>query len=164
MKQQLEMNGDNIGSRLDGMMLAMLKDQMDVAEAYSPPRVAEMARKMGLKGGWSLDLTTCDSDGRMWDFNQKDMRNGAIPKLLRDQPTLLIGSPMCTAYSTMNNSNHPRMSRDEVEARMRYARQHLEFCVKLCRIQFGEGRYFPHEHPQSASSWQEKEITQLLQE
>lgn len=128
-RQQPEMKMDNIGSRLNGVMLAMLKSQMDVAEVYSLPRVAEIGRRMGLNGGWSLDLTTCDNDGRMWDFNQKDMRNRAIRKLLKDQPTLLIGSPMCTAYSSIGNMNYFRMSKEEMEARMKYARQHLELCV-----------------------------------
>ena len=39
----------------------------DVTEVYSPERVIEAARRMGLKGGLSLDLTTSDSDGRKWD-------------------------------------------------------------------------------------------------
>ena len=34
----------------------------DVAEIYSPPRMAEAAAALGLKSGWSLDLTTCDQD------------------------------------------------------------------------------------------------------
>ena len=41
--------------------------EMDVAEFYSPPRIASMASKMGLGAGWSLDITTNDSDGRPWD-------------------------------------------------------------------------------------------------
>eukprot|EP00973_Karenia_brevis_P023897 3295207-Karenia_brevis.AAC.1 len=31
---------------------------MDVAEIYSPPRVADCAKEFNLEGGWSLDLTT----------------------------------------------------------------------------------------------------------
>ena len=36
---------NNLGSQLDQMMLNMLLNQMQVAEVYSPPRVAEMATK-----------------------------------------------------------------------------------------------------------------------
>ena len=146
------------------MMLSILTSKIDVAEVYSPPRVASMARKMALSQGWSLDLTTEDTDGRAWDFNHLEMRNRAIRKLLQGKPRLLIGSPMCTAYSCMNNINYARMSKEEVDERVAYARKHLEFCIKLYRIQLNEGRYFLHEHPASAKSWQEKAVTRLLME
>ena len=37
---------------------------VDVAEIYSPPRIADMANRMNMKGGWSLDLTTEDENGK----------------------------------------------------------------------------------------------------
>ena len=44
---------------------------VDVAEIYSPPRVALEAEKFGLKPGWSMDLTT------VWDFRLKEDREKA---------------------------------------------------------------------------------------
>ena len=38
---------------------------MDVAEVYSPPRVAKTAVRVGMKAGWSLDLTSLE------EFNDK---------------------------------------------------------------------------------------------
>ena len=90
-------------------MLQMMVSAMDVAEFYSPPRVAKMAAEMGLRAGWGMDLTTQDNDGRPWDFNILEMRNRAARKVLEDKPLLLIGSPMCTVYCTMNNINHAKM-------------------------------------------------------
>ena len=75
-------------------MMHMMIAAMDVAEFYSPPRVATMASRMGLRVGWSLDLTTKDTDGRAWDFNVPEMRNRAARLVLKDKPMLLIGSPM----------------------------------------------------------------------
>ena len=98
--------GTNLGSQINDMMLTMLTKQMQVTEAYSPPRVAEMANKMGMRGGWSLDLTACDTDGAPWGFNSNTMRNRATKKFLNGKPLVLIGSPMCTEYSTMNRINH----------------------------------------------------------
>ena len=163
-ENQNEMKKDGIGSKLNREMLTMLTTRMDVAEVYSPARVAQMARQMGLRGGWSLDLTTEDADGRSWDFNQLEMRNRAVRKVPKDRPRLLIGSPMCTGYNVMNNINYARLSQEEIDEKMKYARLHLEFCIKLYRIQMRESRYFLHEHPQSASSWQEEAIMKLLQE
>ena len=142
-------------NQLNRTMRSILMEQMDVAEVYSPPRIAEMARQMGLRGGWSLDLTTCDKDGRPWDFNCKTMRNCAVRLLLEDKPRLLIGSPMCGPFSTMNQINYARMTTEEVQQKLDYGRKHLEFCMKLYEIQWREGRYFLHEHPDGASSWQE---------
>ena len=132
--------GDNLGSLLNSMMLAELRDRMEVAEVYSPPSVVDVARDVGLRAGWSLDLTTIDEDGRPWDFNQVSMRNKAVRKLLTDKPRLLIGSPMCTAFSSFNNINYKKMDPNEVQQRLRYGRKHLEFCVKLYEIQWKEGR------------------------
>ena len=111
---------------------------------------------------WSLDLTTQDEDGRYWDFTEPEMRNRAARKVLQDKPVLFIGSPMCTVYSTMNHINHAKMPRELVNQRFREARKHLEFCVKLYNLQWEAGRYFLHEHPEGASSWQEHCILKML--
>ena len=41
---------------------------------------------------------------------------------------------------------------------MKEAREHLRFVCTLYRLQHEEGRYFAHEHPQSAGSWDEDVI------
>ena len=41
---------------------------------------------------------------------------------------------------------------------------HIEFCVDLYRIQMEGGRYFLHEHPQIASSWNLDCVTALLKD
>ena len=121
-----------------------------------------MARKIGLRAGWSLDLITTDVDGRAWDFNSVEMWNRAARRVLQDRPLLLIGSPMCTVYSTMNDVNHARMSEEDVGARSRYARKHVEFSVNLNEMQVDAGRDFLHEHPHRASPWQETCIKDIM--
>ena len=154
---------EQLNSCLNRTMMEMLINNMDVAKVYSPPRVAAMANCMGLRAGWSLDLTTCDSDGRAWDFNSIDMRNRPARKLIRDKPLIFIGSPVCSPFSAMNNINYSRMDTAMVQQYMDYGRSHLRFCAKLYKMQIDQGRYFVHEHPQSASSWKESCIKQLLQ-
>ena len=41
---------------------------------------------------------------------------------------------------------------------------HLEFCMELYRIQPKNGRYFLHEHPAYATSWQTDMVQSLMQE
>ena len=121
-----------------------------------------MARQMGLKAGWSLDLTTNDTDGRAWNFNDPEMRNRAARRVLIDKPLLLIGSPMCIVFSTMNFVNHSKMSPEEVQTRYAYARRHLEFSTRLYKMQIDAGKYFLHEHPHVATSWQEQCIRRII--
>ena len=123
-----------------------------------------MARSMGLKAGWSLDLITQDIDGRPWNFNELEMRNRAVRRVINDQPLFLIGSPMCTAFGVMDQINYARMTAEEVQERMAYGRAHLEICAKLYAIQWKAGRYFLHEHPAEAKSWQEDCIMKLLKQ
>ena len=60
------------GSQRDmAVVRAKLGCKHDVSEFYSPPRVVKMARKLGMKGGVSLDLTVPASDGFVWDFSRK---------------------------------------------------------------------------------------------
>ena len=49
-----------------------------------------------------------------------------------------------------------------VHERFRRARAHLQLCTKLYAIQIQQGRYFLHEHPAGATSWNEKCIQGIL--
>ena len=55
-------------AQLNKTMRSILLEQMDVAEVYSPPGIVAMAQQMGLRGGWSLDLTTCDNNEHTRDL------------------------------------------------------------------------------------------------
>merc|ERR1739836_76878 len=91
------------------------------------------------------------------------MRNKAARKVICDCPLVLIGSPPCTDWSTIMILNWNKMSPQERKERQRTARVHLEFCVKLYRIQTQSGRYFLHEHPNSATSWHEELMRKLCE-
>ena len=74
-----------------------------VSEIYSPPRVTAATKllpELRIIPGFALDLTTADTDGQLWDFDSKVMRERALQKVRDEKLSLLIGSPMCTAFST----------------------------------------------------------------
>lgn len=55
---------------LQVLRLASSMGRPDVAEVYSPPRVAALAERFGLMPGFSLDLSVLDpDDGLPWDFH-----------------------------------------------------------------------------------------------
>ena len=68
---------------------------------------------------------------------------------------------MCTAFSTWQRINNRIRDPKIVEAEKRRAIVHVEFCVELYREQLRHGRYFLHEHPAYATSWQEKAVQEL---
>ena len=80
--------------------------KIDVAEVYSPPRITEVANKMGMKPGWALDLTEVDpDDGMAWDFSKAEKQRKAMQLLKDDKPFMLIASPMCGPFSSLQQLN-----------------------------------------------------------
>ena len=110
---------------------------VDVVEVYSPPRVTEEARKFGLQPGEAMDLTTG------WDFRQREDRKRAKMYQETQRPMLLIGSPMCTMFSTLQRFTLWTQRKTE---RWIEDRKHLQFVTELYQKQIDEGRYFLHEH------------------
>ena len=63
-ENNLQETATNMEQRLTQTMFKHLIAKMEVVDVYSPSRVIDMARKMGLRAGWALDVTTKDDDGR----------------------------------------------------------------------------------------------------
>jgi hypothetical protein len=105
---------------IDRMHQALRKEGIEtpIMELFSKKRVNGMAERLGIIPGMSLDLTGNDPIGGMpWDFNKKDKRNRAMDMVLGKQALLIIGSPMCKAFSKLQDMNYRRMSpekRDEM--------------------------------------------------
>ena len=81
--------------------------------------------------GMAVDLTTTNSKGKPWDFNHST-KYGEAEKLLDEQrPHLLIGSPMCIAFSNIRNLNKAKCDPKVVAAEIEKARVHLRWCCHL---------------------------------
>ena len=114
--------------------------------------------------GFALDLTVIDpDDGMPWDFEIKGKRDKARRILREQRPYLLIGSPECRAFSSWQNLNRFRSANPEAMERDRIAAAvHLEFVASLYREQHDADRFFLHEHPWSASSWELSYMRSIL--
>lgn len=135
---------------------------MDIAEIYSPPRISEMANKMNLQGGWALDLTTIDEhDGKPWDFTIEEKKMRCKKKVEADKPFMVIASPMCGPFSSLQNMNYAKMPAAEVKDKLDKAMEHVKFCLEICLKQHMEGRLFLFEHPAGATSWWTTMIEQI---
>ena len=70
--------------------------------------------RYGLAPGFALDFTTTDDKGIPWDFTKKSHRDRAEALLDEQRPMLLIGSPVCTPFSTWQFINDGKRPADIV--------------------------------------------------
>ena len=132
----------------------------DVMEVFSPERIGKMAEKHALVQGQAFDL----QNG--WDLNDPEHQRELERIQDEQKPSILIGSPPCTRFSTLMNLLMGRdltsEQRAKFHAELDVAIAQLKFCFKLYRKQISEGRYFLHEHPAAASSWEIHEVRELM--
>ena len=140
--------GGASGSSVEGSLR-----KVDVMEIFSPPRVTVQASKFGLKAGEALDLITG------YDFGTEADRLRAWEIIEKDKPELVVGSPECTMFSALQilSGWTPTKTRKWSEAK-----KHLEIICKVYQHQIDKGRWFLHEHPIAASSWQEECVKKVL--
>ena len=127
---------------------------VDIAEAYSPPRVTNTAHKLGMTMGYVLDLTTG------WDFTAAAHREAAREYVRLTRPELIIGSPVCTMSSSLQRLSKFERREDWFD-RFEEAKSHIKFVVSLYEQQWREGRMFVHERPAGATSWDLEEMREF---
>ena len=135
-----------------------------VSEIYSPPRVTAAAKllpELRCVPGFALDLTTKDEFGQPWNFDDERQRRRAREMIEAQRPMLLIGSPMCTAFSAWQFINHKKRDPTVVSREYVRAMVHIRFTMQLYELQLSAGRYFLHEHPAQATSWAEAEVQKI---
>ena len=140
-------------------IIAMMANGNDITEVFSPPRIAETAKEMGLTPGESMDIKTG------WDFGKPSDRERAVEYIKMNKPFWVVGSPPCKLFSVIQRLNkrvHGREWTERFLERKKEAVTHLEFCVAIYRLQAVSGRYIVHEHPNSASSWNEESIAKMI--
>ena len=121
----------------------LMKVIADITELYSPPRVVEEGKKWGLAPGESMDLLTG------WDFNLDSHKEAAKQHIRRVKPKLVIGSPMCKMFSSLQNMNSNRWT-PAWEEEYKKAEEHVRFMMEIYEIQRSQGGWFLHEHPATA--------------
>ena len=136
-----------------------------MADIYSPPRVTAAARRLpkyGPEPGLALDITIGDGTGKPFDFSRREQRQKVEAMIDARKPLLLIGSPMCTAFSAIQAINRARRDPEVVARELTNGRLHLAWCCHLYRKQVERGACFLHEHPAGATSWHERCVVSVL--
>lgn len=131
-------------------------DQHDLMELFSPPRLAPVARSLGLKSEWSLDLVTG------YDLSDEQCIAAMWNLLRTHRPHVCVLSPPCTVYSQLNTMwNNKKYSASELAARFDVPDKLLRVTSDVCKYQHRHGLGFILEHPQRASSWHAPDLTSL---
>ena len=102
-------------------------------------------------------------DGDHWDLSKDSHIEDLFTLLDKEKPKLLGGSPPCGPFSQLQNLVD---ARNQVPAsvrskRLQEGKKHLRTSVRAYRAQMDAGRYFLHEHPKGARSWEEPEVEEL---
>ena len=125
-----------------------------LCEVYSAPRVGP---RFELLGGHSLskDIRTG------WNAEEFDAR-ATLLKWVDDTPVLgtVVLSPPCTMYSSLQNTNKHKMK--DWDAKKEQGDLHLQFAMLLAKRQLSNAGGFIFEHPDSASSWGEACVKEIL--
>ena len=126
-----------------------------VAELYSPPRVTAELPKLPhlmLSQGRTFDLRQ-DRHGRKLNFLLEADRAEAKRLIQEEKPFIVIGSPPCTSFCTLNRRfNYRRMDPERVRQMKHEGDVLLKFALEIYEVQVAAGRHFLHEHPASAVS------------
>ena len=93
--------------------------------------------------------------GNHGTFDRPDKRAKARLLVETMKPLFLFASPVCTPWCTWQALNAYRYNRgDELQRERVRSIVHLRFLIELYHIQMDNKRYFVHEHPARAASWE----------
>ena len=76
-----------------------------------------------------------------------------------EKPKLLVGSPECKMFSTLQNLSPWTVDKAK---KLVEARAHMRFVCDLYEEQINEGRWILHEHPVGATSWKMDVMMRIL--
>ena len=88
------------------------------------------------------------------DFSELEMRNRAVRKILNEKPLVLVTSLVCANWISENDASFLKRGIEEKRRRVDQSAMHLNFVCNLHMLQHQAGRYFIHEQPRSATSWE----------
>ncbi|CAK0826208.1 unnamed protein product, partial [Prorocentrum cordatum] len=155
---------DIADEEVDSIALSALQlGAVDVAEVYSPHRFSARAAEFQLRPGFAADLEELKEDGTPWDLRRPEDVKELEKQQERMDPILLTGPPPCEKFSLLRGLSAKFRTDEQGAAEMEEARHHLKVAVDAYWRQLRKpGRYFLHEHPWSARSWNEDIVKELV--
>ena len=129
------------------MSLGVAPANFKVAELFCRNRFGESAVDMGFERALVVDCATG------WSMSGEEQMEEIEQRIRDEEPVLLIGSPMCRAFSTLIELTQAgKPSEVELKSLVERCVTHLKFCFRMHETQRNAGRLFLHEHPWDAWS------------
>ena len=116
----------------DLKVLSAIFRGVDITEVYSPQRVVEVCHRYGLIKGDSFDLRTG------FDLSDPDVQRRVTRRIVETNAKLVILSPPCTKFSTLQALNvhvHGPEWAAAFEIEKTKAIEHIAFSMKIAKLQ-----------------------------
>ena len=129
---------------------------VDFVELFNPGNFTACAQE--LNPGLIIDMSVDPEK----DMRVDTYRVQARHDIGTQDPLIVIAAPPCTVFSAMQNINQ-EAGTPEWEKKYEDALALLQFSVDVCWDQISRGKFFLHEHPATASSWDLPMIRELAE-
>ena len=138
---------------MDAALMALGVCAVDVMEVFCPGRFTSRASAFDLRPGLALDLRTG------WNLDRQADVECAWTAWRETKPALLVLSPMCKAFSVLQNLVK---GSEKYEETKRQGLAHLVMSMQFAKAQVAAGRRFLFEHPWSAWSWKLPAVVEVM--
>ena len=134
-----------------------------VAEIYNPNRFGRRAKQFRLHPGQAFDIELGH------DLLKPSVQHSVMTYVQQERPGLVILSPPCEAFSTLNRlldrfRQHNLAALRRHIDKLKRGKVLLNFAMKVCRQCLDQGTTFVFEHPRGASSWTMPSVQRLLKQ
>ena len=131
---------------------------VDFVELFNPENFTANAQE--LNPGLIIDMSVDPEK----DMRVDTYRVQARHDIGTQDPLIVIAAPPCTVFLTMQNINQEHHGTPEWEKKYEDALALLQFSMDVCWDQISRGKFFLHEHPATASSWDLPMIRELAEQ
>ena len=130
---------------------------IDFVELFNPGNFTACAQE--LSPGIIIDMSVDPEK----DMRVDTYRVQARHDITKCDPLIVLAAPPCTVFSSMQNTNQKHHGTPEWEKKCEDGLTLLQFSVDVCWDQISRGKFFLHEHPATASSWDLPMIRELAE-
>ena len=146
-------------TRTEVQNIVKIEEQLgraDFMEIFSPPRLSPLFASLGRSTAPAIDVLL------RWDVCNSKMRAAVMDIIRARRPRVIMLSPPCTVFSTLQNLCKGRISEGVQRVKRAEGQALLRFAMVVATRQCRENRKFAFEHPTSATSWREPCVRKLL--
>ena len=142
--------------------IPMELQSLSFSEYCNPGCFTELAGEFGMIPGLIADINLNDrATQEPMDMTLEVNQHRYMAALEDQDPFLVIGAPQCTRYSRLQNLNFGKQDPEKMMQDDQLDETLLHFGMEVYKDRHAKGRWFLHEHPWSATSWQDEKVVEV---